>query len=74
MFSIDDAIELIDLLSLNPESQMAKALHSLSQSEFDEMMNCYSPSHDALLHVDCNGFTVNHGNVGSKGIRYDFTR
>lgn len=27
---------------------------------------------DDLIHVDSEGFSVNHGSVGTRGIRYDF--
>lgn len=27
---------------------------------------------DYLIHVDNDGYTMNHGNVGSQGIRYEF--
>lgn len=71
---INDSIELIEFMQIHPESQMAAALNALSQSEFDELMACFSPEDDALIHVDNEGFSINHGNVGSQGIRYDFTR
>jgi hypothetical protein len=71
---INDSIELINFLQIDAESSMASALNGLSQAEFSELMAIYSPNEDALIHVDSEGFAVNHGNVGSKGIRYDFTR
>lgn len=55
-----------------PESSMGQSLYRLSDDEFQEVTAVCDPEEDALVAVDENGFSVNHGNVGSRGIRYDF--
>jgi hypothetical protein len=54
------------------DSILGRALYALSDEEFQELAAVCDPGEDALLHVDRAGFTVNHGNVGTRGIRYDF--
>jgi len=69
-----DATQLIKALDLHPQSAKAKALKALNQQEFEELEACYSVDDDDLIHVDSDGFTINHGCVGNRGIRYDFSR
>ena len=69
-----DSTQLVKALGLHPQSVKAKALNALSQQEFNELEACYSFDDDDLIHVDSDGFTINHGCVGTKGIRYDFSR
>jgi len=59
---------------IEPDSATGKALHALSDREFAELTETCDPAEDALLRVDSDGFTLNHGNIGSYGIRYDFRR
>lgn len=69
-----DSTQLVNALGLHPQSAKAIALNSLSQQEFDELVACYSFDDDDLIHVDSDGFKINHGCVGSQGILYDFRR
>lgn len=55
------------------DSHIAKAIHALSDEEFSELTSVCDPEEDALLHVDSDGFSVNHYNVCSGGIHYDFS-
>ena len=67
-----DVKEFIARGGFNPEGVTAKALWRLSDEEMRRVSAVCDPAEDALLHVDSEGFTVNHGNVGTRGIRYDF--
>jgi len=55
-------------------SSMGNAIHALTLEKLVSLSDICDPKEDYLIHVDQDGFTVNHGNVGSKGIRYDFNR
>ena len=44
----------------------------LSDRQWSQLNSCVHEEDD-LIHLDESGFTVNHGSVGSHGIRYDFT-
>ena len=44
----------------------------LSDRHWMQLNSCVHEEDD-LIHLDESGFTVNHGSVGSHGIRYDFT-
>jgi hypothetical protein len=66
------AAQLIQALGLHPQSAKAKALNALTQEQFKELEYLFDMEEDDLLHVDDQGFTINHGSVGSRGIRYDF--
>lgn len=56
-----------------PDSFQGRALYALSDEEFQILTAMCDPEEDALIHVDSQGFSVNHGSVGSRGIRYDFS-
>ncbi len=71
---IQDAAKLILALGLHPQSAKAKALLALSQQQFKEVEYLFDVEEDDLLHVDDQGFTINHGGVSLRGIRYDFNR
>ena len=66
-----NAKKLIETLQCEGSYQ-AKAILALSQDKIDQLLEHFDPCEDALIHVDSEGFSVNHGNVGSKGIRYEF--
>lgn len=53
-------------------SQQWNAIHNLSNEEFEELTQLCDPEEDNLIHVDSYGCTINHGNVGSKGISYEW--
>lgn len=55
-----------------PNSHQGQALYALSDDEFAQLTAVCDPEEDALIHVDSEGFSVNHSNVGSHGIHYDF--
>lgn len=44
----------------------------LSDRHWMQLESCVHEEDD-LIHLDESGFSVNHGSVGSHGIRYDFT-
>lgn len=67
-----NAGDFINRGGFEPSSSMANAIYRLSQDEFKRLVSQCDPAQDALIHVDSSGFTVNHGNVGTKGIRYEF--
>jgi hypothetical protein len=69
-----NAAQLIQVLGLHPQSAKAKALLALSQQQFKELEYLFDMEEDDLIHVDSDGFTINHGSVGTKGIRYDFSK
>ena len=71
---IQDATQLIQALGLHPQSAKAFALSALSQQQFREIEYLFDVEEDDLLHVDNEGFTINHGGVSLRGIRYDFSR
>jgi hypothetical protein len=64
--------QFINALGIHPESSMAQAIARLEANKFKELKSVVDPESDSLIYVDDSGFSVNHGNVGSKGIRYDF--
>jgi hypothetical protein len=51
---------------------MGKAILKLSSYKFMQIADAVDPDCDELLHVDSEGFSVNFGRVGSKGIRFEF--
>ena len=55
-----------------PDSWMGKAIFCLSENELRQLSAVVDPAEDNLIYVGCNGFIVNHGNVGNTGIRYNF--
>lgn len=65
------AQELVDKLQLNG-SYDGNAIMALSQDKIDQLLIRFDPEEDALLHISSAGYTINHGNVGSRGISYDF--
>jgi hypothetical protein len=66
------AQQFINALGIHPESNMAHTIARLEANKFKELKSVVDPESDSLIYVDESGFSVNHGNVGSKGIRYDF--
>lgn len=64
--------QFISALGIHPESSMAHTIARLEVNKFKTLKSVVDPESDSLIHVDDSGFSVNHGNVGSKGIRYDF--
>lgn len=56
-----------------PDSPLGKSLYALSDERFQEITAVCDPEYDGLIHVDDQGFSVNHGNVGSRGVRYEFS-
>lgn len=69
-----EAGSFCDRGNIDRNSPMGQTIYRLSDKELLELSAVVDPSVDFLIHVDCDGFTVNHGNVGSNGIRYDFNR
>jgi hypothetical protein len=67
-----DVAAFCELAGILPDSPMGAAIVALSEEEFRELESVVDADEDYLIHVDPEGFTVNHGNVGSSGIRYDF--
>ena len=53
-------------------SCMAQSIYKLSQDEFQQLTAVVDPDEDYLIHIDEQGFSVNHGNVETCGIQYDF--
>jgi hypothetical protein len=69
-----NATQLIQALGLHPQSAKAFALNALTQEQFKELEYLFDMEEDDLIHVDDQGFTINHGSVSNSGIRYDFSR
>ena len=65
------AQELVDELQLNG-SITGNRLLSLSQEKIDILLTHFDPKNDALIHVDDQHFSINFGNVGTRGIQYSF--
>ncbi|MEL7494172.1 MAG: hypothetical protein AAGJ95_09450 [Cyanobacteria bacterium J06554_11] len=55
-------------------SSMNRAIFSLSKEEFAELVNLCDPEQDYLICVDEEGCSINHGKVGTRGIRYEWSR
>lgn len=53
------------------KSVTGQTILSLPVEKLEQLTDKVS-SDDYLIHVDQTGFSVNFGNVGSLGIRYDF--
>jgi hypothetical protein len=66
-----DAQELVNKLQLNG-SHDGNAILALSQEKVDQLLDRFDPDEDALIHVSATGYSINHGNVGSRGINYKF--
>ena len=58
--------------NFHPESQKAKTIWKLSREEFKRLTEVCDPEKDELISVGHDHATVNHGRVGTKGIRYEF--
>jgi len=69
--TIMTAIEFCNEMEIPVNFAIGKAIIALPQDKLRQLTGCVC-SDDYLIHVDCDGFSVNHGNVGSRGIRYDF--
>ena len=65
------AQELVDKLQLNG-SYDGNAILSLSQNKIDQLLERFDPDEDYLIGVSSVDFVINHGNVGSRGISYQF--
>jgi len=65
------AQELVDKLQLNG-SYDGSAVLALSQKKIDQLLDRFDPDEDALIHISAVGYSINHGNVGSRGINYEF--
>jgi hypothetical protein len=65
------AQELVNKLQLNG-SYDGIAILALSQKRVDQLLDRFDPDEDALIHISSVGFSINHGNVGSRGINYEF--
>ncbi len=65
------AQELVDKLQLNG-SYDGNILLALSQKNIDQLLDRFDPDEDALIHVSAASYSINHGNVGSRGISYEF--
>lgn len=66
------AIQLVQELGLVKGSKGAQAILQLGDNLVSQLLETFNPEEDALIHVDQHGFTINHGSVGSHGIRYEF--
>ena len=53
-------------------SSMHESIFRLSTDELKQVTAVCDPQEDCLVHVDSEGFSVNHGSVGSRGVVYDF--
>jgi hypothetical protein len=47
-------------------------LKTLSERSLRTLDATVDPETDDLIHLDSEGFSVNHGSVGTRGVRYDF--
>ena len=65
------AQQLVNILQCEGSFQ-AQAILALSQEKIDQILEQFDPEKDALIHVCHDYFSVNHGNVGSRGINYQF--
>jgi hypothetical protein len=65
------AQELVNKLQLS-DSITGNKILSLSQNKIDELLERFDPDVDALIHVSDSDYSINHGNVGSRGISYQF--
>ena len=65
------AQQLVAKLQLNGSFD-GNTILALSQDSVDQILLRFDPEEDALISVSSTGFSVNHGNVGSRGINYDF--
>jgi hypothetical protein len=63
--------ELVTKLQIEGSYQ-AKAILALSQKKIDQLLGLFDPDSDGLIHVCDEYFSINHGNVGSRGINYQF--
>jgi hypothetical protein len=64
--------QVLKTLGLDYDCMMSRAIKSLSSAQVKELSERVDLQNDYLIHVDPDGFTVNHGNVGSRGISYEF--
>lgn len=65
------AQQLVSTLQLEGTMQ-GNAILALPQTKIDILLGHFDPKEDALIHVCDEYFSVNHGNVGSRGINYQF--
>ena len=65
------AQELVNKLRLSG-SITGNRILSLSQNKIDELLDRFDPEVDALIHISDSDYSINHGNVGSRGITYQF--
>ena len=55
-----------------PNSRQGTAIYALSPSECEHLTRLCDPAEDNLIPVDEHGCSDNHGNVGTRGINYDW--
>lgn len=65
------AQELVNKLQLSG-SITGNRILSLSQNKIDELLERFDPDVDVLIHVSDSDYSINHGNVGTRGISYQF--
>lgn len=66
------ANQLVQELNLVEGSKTAQTLLQLADDLILQLLEVFIPDEDYLIHVDESGFSVNHGAVGTRGIRYEF--
>ena len=66
-------LEILTKLQLNYDCMAARQILSLSEEQLAELLENIDIENDYLIHVSSYGYTVNHGNVGTRGISYMFT-
>ena len=65
------AKELVSKLQVEGSYQ-AESILALTQVKIDQLLDRFDPEVDALIHVCEEHFSINHGNVGSRGVNYQF--
>lgn len=66
------ANQLIQELNLVEGSKTAQTLLQLADELISQLLEVFIPDEDSLIHVDESGFSINHGSVGTRGVRYEF--
>ena len=65
------AHELVEVLELTG-SITGNTLLGLTQQDIDILLGHFDPQKDYLVSVDSLTFSINFGNVGTRGIQYSF--
>ena len=68
-YNPSDLCEKAGILGNTP---MGLKIFSLSCDELIQLTSVFDPEQDILVHVDSQGFSVNHGSVGQSGVAYSF--